>query len=770
MENLHPLDQIKDNQHSLVGEEALILSKVLQQGHPVLPGFVINTSIFSQFIENIGNSESLLADFPHSSFHVDVDNSRSLQILAYNIYQEIIAASLPDPWTANLIVAAQQFNSVSLILRPSIYYRGQNNQITKLFQPINCVCKKESLSLAVKQTWTELFSAKCLFYCQRSGIELEKIKLAILVQPNFHDLASGTVEMSQKELIIKATIGKIMAIIKGEVLPDLYEVERETGKIKTQQLGNKLRAYRPHKTNGLEAYLLSEAEQGNYSLDEGSVAKLIELVAKLTASGEYNNLEWTLTQRENLETPQFYFTQVRKTVKHGKTVIENSPKVRKCLLKGLAASPGVGIAFAQVIDRIYRHLQEIPKGRILVTKSITPDWLPVLRKAAGVVTEVGTMTSHAAIIARELGIPAIVGATNATQLLKTGEEIVIDGNKGEIYPHSEKKGSTSPTPTPLTIPDYPIGTKLLVNLSLTSSIANAAALPVDGVGLLRSELMLLEFLSEHSLDEGTESQKSLFPAKLTESIAQFAAAFAPRPVFYRSLDRGWDEQTLTTDKHRLLRSFAKQPPKASRLWPPQINTDNFLGYRGTYNYLLDPTFFDLELEALKRIRAEGYTNVNLMLPFVRSLEEFTFCRSRVEKMGLDREQSFQLWIAAEVPSVIFLFPEYLRAGIQGMAIGTNDLTQLILGVNRELPFTHGELQQLNPALLRAIEQLISLARKGDIPCSICGQAPVTHPDLIEHLVRWGITSISVEPDAVATTYRAIARAEKRLLLENARRK
>ena len=753
MENLNPLDQIKDNQHSLVGEEALILSKVLQQGHPVLPGFVINTSIFSQFIENIGNSSSLLADFPYSSFHVDVDNSRSLQILAHNIYQEIIAASLPDPWTANLIVAAQQFNSVSLILRPSIYYRGKK-QITKLFKQINCGCNKESLSLAVKQIWAELFSARCLFYCQRSGIELEKIKLAILVQPNFDAIASGTVEISQKELIIKATIGKIIAIIKGEVLPDLYEVERETGKIKTQQLGNKLRAYRPHKTNGLEAYLLSEAEQGKYSLDQGSVAKLIELVEKLTASGQYNNLQWTLTQRENLETPQFYFTQVSKTVKYGKTVIENSPKVRSCLLKGLAASPGVEIALAQIIAGNYRHLQEIPKGRILVTKNITPDWLPVLRKAAGVVTEVGTMTSHGAIIARELGIPAIVGATNATQLLKTGEEIVIDGNKGEIYPHSENKGAISPTPTSLTIPDYPIGTKLLVNLSLTSSIANAAALPVDGVGLLRSELMLLEFLSEHFLDEGTES----LLAKLTESIAQFAAAFAPRPVFYRSLDRG----RTTANENRLL-------PKASRP-VEQINTENFLGYRGTYNYLLDPTLFDLELEALKRVRAEGYTNVNLMLPFVRSVEEFTFCRSRVEKIGLYREQSFQLWIAAEVPSVIFLFPEYLRAGIQGMAIGTNDLTQLILGVDRELPFTHGGLQQLNPAFIRAIEQLITLARKGGIPCSICGQAPVTHPDLIEHLVRWGITSISVEPSAVATTYRAIARAEQRLLLETTRSK
>ena len=823
--NLYIIDQIQSQHHSLVGEEIVTLSKLLRQHYPIIPSLVIDASYFSRFLENINNSESLLADFPHSSFHVNTNNYKTLQLLAKKARQEIIAAPFPQDWTENIFQTVQKLNSTSVILRPSISYKGENKrklalQITNLFEPQVGNCTGESLALGVKQTWAELFRARSLFSCQRQGIELEKINLAILIQPLLETYASGTVEITSEKFIIESTWGLEMALLKGEVQPDRYEVDRETGQVKTYKLGNKVKAYSSNiittgtdiiNENCLLAYLLQEKEQRSLSLDNKAIVKLIELLQNLTAEGEYHNCRWTLsksskfglTQRHssssltpgrktekekdstknqqqttnnkqpitNNQQPitnnqqQFYITQISPAEKHRNTAIQQKSETIKPLLKGHGASPGIAIALVQVISGIDRHLQSIASGRILVTKSITLDWLPLLRKAAAVVTEIGGMTSHVAIIARELGIPAIVGAEDATQLLKTGERILIDGDKGEIYPHnnnnnltkSSKPVSHSPPNPSFSITDYPIATKLLVNLSQPSSIAKAAALPVDGVGLLRCELMLLELFSSHSPAYWLqESNKSLLLAKLTESITEFAAGFYPRLVFYRSLDWRWQDLNFNASAP-LDRGSASLTAR-----------EHFLGYRGTYNYLLDSTFFDLELQALKEVRGKGYNNLNLILPFVRSLEEFTFCRSRVEQIGLNRQESFQLWIAAEVPSVIFLFPEYVRAGVEGIAISTNDLSQLILGIDRELTFLYGGLKELHPALLKAIQQLISMAKSAGIPCSICGQAPVIYPDLIDKLVQWGITSISVEPEAVGKTYKAIARAEKRLLLERAK--
>jgi pyruvate,water dikinase len=201
---------------------------------------------------------------------------------------------------------------------------------------------------------------------------------------------------------------------------------------------------------------------------------------------------------------------------------------------------------------------------------------------------------------------------------------------------------------------------------------------------------------------------------------------------------------------------------------PDVNP--VLGLHGTRRYLIDPTYFDLELDALAQVYSQGYTNVQLILPFVRSVEEFTFCRTRVQQAGLADHPNFQLWIMAEVPSVLFLLPDYVKAGVQGISIGTNDLTQLLLAVDRDREPLGSALDAGHPAVRRAIEQLIETARTLGIPCSICGQAPAQYPDLIDSLVAWGITSISVDINDVKPTYTAIARAEQRLILEAARKK
>ncbi len=307
---------------------------------------------------------------------------------------------------------------------------------------------------------------------------------------------------------------------------------------------------------------------------------------------------------------------------------------------------------------------------------------------------------------------------------------------------------------------FPIATQLFVNISQLNSLERVKNLPVDGVGLLRSELMAIELLeTQHPFLWVQQGRQSEFVELMVDRLSQFAAAFYPRPLFYRSLD------LLPFNNNAS--SSPKEDPNLSE---NEAEDANFiLGLHGTFSYILDSSLFDLEITILEQVYRLGCDNVHLILPFVRSVEEFVFCQRRIEEKWKGKPANFEIWIMAEVPSVLFLLPEYVKAGVRGISIGTNDLTQLLLGANREQPQMATALSTSHPAVMKAIQQLISLANTAGIPCSICGDAPALYPQIIDDLVRWGITSISVNPNAVEKTYKAIARAEHRLILDAVRR-
>ena len=289
-----------------------------------------------------------------------------------------------------------------------------------------------------------------------------------------------------------------------------------------------------------------------------------------------------------------------------------------------------------------------------------------------------------------------------------------------------------------------ISTQLLVSLSQPSTLQTVKRLPIDGVGLLRSELMLInEFEQRHPRRWLELGKRAELRQRMVDNICQFAQAFTPRPIRYRSLD---------LRSHEFLSWEGGPPPEQNPM----------LGLRGTFSYLVDPLLFNLELEALRQVQQLGYSNVQLILPFVRTVKEFVFCRQRIEAAGLFEVPQFQLWIMAEVPSVLFLLPDYIRAGAQGIAIGTNDLTQLILGVDRDQAVMATEFDLRHPAVMDAIRQIIQIAQQAGVPCSLCGEAPAHHPEIIASLVRWGVNSISVNPGALERTYRAIAQAEEQV--------
>ncbi|NET09148.1 MAG: hypothetical protein F6K16_31485 [Symploca sp. SIO2B6] len=499
------------------------------------------------------------------------------------------------------------------------------------------------------------------------------------------------------------------------------------------------------------------------------------------------------SERTQLETEQSF--EFRRETRRETVPLESSVQVPS----SQPSFRGIGVSGGQVTAPIWILEQkstapsdECPSHAILVAKTITPTWANAIRTAKGVISAEGGLTSHGAILARELGIPAVVGVTNALTYLETGDWVVLDGDRGTITPISprssqspasfsppfsgvdrlsgvERQGKrdrplaqqvgegaqsysqTIPTwasRSPSLLDDSQTATQLMVSVSQLSTLDHLNHLPLDGVGLIRSELMLAPMLSQQPLEVWLDPvQGSRLLQTIYYPLHQFAEAFAPRPIWYRTLDWRSHEFSGTQDQ-------------------PSSNTPNpLLSNHGTLSYQRNPTFFQSELEAIKKIQANGLNNVNLLLPFVRTVEEFQFCHQLIQEVGLLDTGKCQVWIMAEIPSILMLLPDYFAAGVQGIAIGSNDLAQLLLAVDRTDTSVQQAFRQDHPAVLRAIQAIIHATRQANRPCSLCGDIVSQHPELIELFIRWGVTTFSVNPDAIATTHHEMIRAEKRLFLE-----
>ncbi|MDH3684107.1 MAG: PEP-utilizing enzyme, partial [Acidimicrobiia bacterium] len=476
----------------------------------------------------------------------------------------------------------------------------------------------------------------------------------------------------------------------------------------------------------------------------------VQEVAKISMAiedhyGAAQDIEWAYVG------PDLYIVQSRPI-----TTLDADAAVRPAeepLLRGL----GVGSSPATGIVRILTSPKEGAKlaaGEILVAEMTSPDWVPILRRTAGLITNAGGSTCHAAIVSRELGVPAVVGTRQATTVLRDGDLVTIDPSAGQVFAGVHTAGPSTPsivTPaTSVAVP--PLATKLYVNLAIAERAADAAALPVDGVGLLRGEFMVTDSLEgRHPRDLIEKGESDRFVERMSASLSTIAAAFAPRPVVYRTMD-------FRSNEFRELTGGDRFEP---------VEQNPMIGFRGCYRYIQDPVTFALELDVIARVRDE-LPNLHLMIPFVRTSWELEACLEAIDHSPLGTHRGLKKWVMAEVPSVIPRIPEYAGLGIDGVSIGSNDLTQLMLGVDRDSEVLADLFDESDAAVLWAIEHIVTSCRTSGLTSSLCGLAPSANPTFAEHLVRFGIDSISVNADAVPDALRVVAAAEQRLLLDECR--
>ncbi|MCX8204295.1 MAG: phosphoenolpyruvate synthase [Candidatus Nezhaarchaeota archaeon] len=774
-------EQLGKHDIAKAGGKGANLGEMLRAGIPVPPGFVVTAQAYQHFIEKADIKDKIYQVIKEKIKHPD--DPREYEEVSTEIRGIIESTPIPPEVEEAIRLSYRELSarigvgeayvavrsSATAEDLPDASFAGQQETYLN-------VRGEEELLRKVVKCWSSLFTPRAIFYRQQKGFPHEKVLMSVVIQKMVNSKSAGViftihpVTGDHSKIVIEGSWGLGEGVVSGSVTPDRFIVDKSTLKIVEEQIAEKVVEYVHDPETGRTVRTSVPPERRKQPcLSPEEVKVLAELAIKIENHyGRPQDIEWAIDRDLPFPSNVFIVQSRPETIWGLKAP---SLELRKDtiapalpLVKGLPASPGIAFGVARVALSPEELASSFKKGDILVTKMTNPDWVPFMRMASSIVTDDGGMTCHAAIVSRELGIPAIVGTGNATKLMKTGGEYTVDARVGVVYEGkvdailSETKPSQAPAA--LTVSEargfvQVTGTKILMNLGVPEKISEYRNLPFDGIGLMRIEFIMASWIGEHPLYLIETKQEKKFVDKLAEGIAMVAREIYPRPVVVRLSD-------FKTNEYRQLKGGEKYEP----------HEDNpMLGWRGVSRYI-SPQYreaFKLELKAIKKVRDEmGLRNVWVMLPFVRTTWEVEEVLKLMEEEGLRRGRDFKVWAMVEVPSVIFMAEEFCRY-FDGFSIGSNDLTQLILGTDRDsqiLPEIDPRyFDERDPAVKRAIEYLIKIAHRHGVTVSICGQGPSVYPEFTEFLVRCGIDSISVNPDVVAQTRHLVASVEMKIILE-----
>lgn len=756
MSNIYWFSNIGKDDVAIAGGKGANLGEMTSVGVPVPPGFIISSKAYFDFIKDyqldvkIKNSVKLL----------NVDHSESLEQSSQQIQRLILTAQFPKALAQEIKKAYGKLGDVFVAVRssataedlPQASFAGQQST----FLNIKGV---DNLIDAIQKCWASLFEARAIFYRQQQGFDHFKVGIAVVIQEMVQSEKSGVmftidpVKNNKAKIIIEAVFGLGELIVSGAVNPDHYEVGKEDLVILNREV-----VIQDKKLIWTKGSNRQVDVPGRYARSQKLTDQEIVALAKIGKELEKHyffpqDIEWAIAKGK------IFIVQTRAVTtfasgkyneKQHEQEVQSKTLTEKPLVEGVGASFGVVAGPVKIIKNT-SELSRVYPGDVLVTEMTSPDYVPAMKKAVAVVTDKGGRSSHAAIVSRELGIPAVVGTNNATKVLKEGLVVTVDGLSGKIY----KGGLVNHTKLNLKRPNHqnpdavklPTATKLYVNLAEPDLAHQIAQRNTDGVGLLRAEFMIAG-IGIHPKKLIKDKKQQTFINNLADGLKTFCEAFHPRPVVYRATD-------FKTNEYRHL--------TGGELYePPEENP--MLGYRGAFRYITDAQVFDLELEAIKYVRNKiGLKNLWLMIPFVRTPQELAKVKKIIDTAGLARSAMFKLWMMVEIPSNVILLDQFIDVGIDGVSIGSNDLTQLILGVDRDNETLTKYFDERDPAVLWALEQTIKTCHNRHITSSICGQAPSIYPEITQKLVSWGVTSVSVSPDMIDHTRQIIYDEEKRLV-------
>ncbi|MBX2935446.1 MAG: phosphoenolpyruvate synthase [Ferruginibacter sp.] len=649
---------------------------------------------------------------------------------------------------------------------------------------------------AVRNCFASIFTDRAISYRQSFGYDHFSIGLSVCIQKMVRsDLGASGVAFSldtesgfKDVVVVNASFGLGEMIVQGAVSPDEYLVFKPTlakgfSSIIEKKLGNKdkMMVYGDNPDERVKIINVEKPLQQRYCLSDERILQLATWVStietyysKLKGHWCPMDVEWAVDGLSK----ELFIVQARPETIHsqknfdkitGYVMDANAPK--KALVKGIAVGDKIGAGKVSILfslDKRVTEGHEFKEGDILVTDMTDPDWEPVMKKASAIITNKGGRTCHAAIVARELGVPAIVGCVHATELLSTGQFVTAscaEGGEGVVYegqiPFEKVETDLSHLPK--------VQTPIMLNVASPDMAFKFSHLPNAGVGLAREEFIINNFIQAHPLalmqhrqlgdaelsqainkmTRGFENEEDFFIQKLSFGVAKIAAAFYPNKVIVRFSD------FKSNEYFNLLGGKYFEPHEENPM----------IGWRGASRYYSDKykAAFGLECMAIKKVREEmGLENVVVMIPFCRTVEELHKVHDVMKEYGLERGKAgLELYLMAEIPSNIILAEEFAKH-IDGFSIGSNDLTQLTLGLDRDSSLVAHLYDERNPAVKSMLRSLIDTAKKLKVKVGICGQGPSDFPDFAQFLVELGIDSISVTPDSVVKTVKAIAEVEKKI--------
>ena len=624
----------------------------------------------------------------------------------------------------------------------------------------------ENVLEAVKSCYASLFMDRAIAYRRDKGFDQLSIYLSAVIQKMVRsDIGSSGVMFTldtdsgfDKVVLINSIWGVGELIVKGRITPDKFFIFKPTGAIINKEMGRKNRKMIYRESGGIKEVDTTKEEKEKYAITDEEALTLAKwgcIIEEHYQSPQ--DIEWA----KDGKTGELFIVQSRPETVHSlkdkekRTYKEYTvDSVAKPIITGISIGDKVSKGVVRVITDV-KKMGDFKKGEILVTKMTDPDWNAILTMSSAVITDEGGKTCHSAIISRELGIPAIVGTKDATKKLKTGDIVTVDCSSGQI-------GRVLEGDVPFSVKEYnleempQINTKITLNIGAPDTAFKASFLPNDGVGLAREEFIIAEKVRIHPMalidydnvlltkeereiaDDLTREysdKKEYFIYELAEGIAQIAAAFYPKKVIVRFSD-------FKTNEYRNL--------IGGRLFEGE-ESNPMLGFRGACRYI-DKSFqpaFEMECKAIKRVREVfGLTNVCVMVPFCRTVEEGKQVVDLIREFGLNDDMP--VYVMCEIPSNVILAEQFLEI-FDGMSIGSNDLTQLTLGLDRD----NGGLAHIgnenNEAVKKLIKRVIKICKEKNKYCGICGQAPSDYPEFAKFLVEEGIESISLNADTVIKT-------------------